>query len=186
MYLNISTVYVTAKSVFYLNNLLQTVCSISAGKSQTTENSHKYEWRNVFIWIVSSIIKLFLINTCHIRVHKVAFEKSPLVDTQKKTSLQFSTYSSFHLLTSPVKRCRPRSCRVSFCSCHSFCSTTVCVAMPAWSTPGTQSVTCPHIRCLVNILHTGPTVNCPMILHCKDGGCSYCFWFCITKVKWSE
>jgi hypothetical protein len=40
----------------------------------------------------------------------------------------------------------PKSWRVMFCSFCSFFSTTLCVAMPAWSVPGTHSTLKPLMR----------------------------------------
>ena len=85
---------------------------------------------------------------------KISITKYALVNILKN-KCHFDTHSSFHLLISSIKRCRPMTWRVNFCSFQSFCSTTVWVAIPAWSTPGTHSVTWPHIRCL-----TQSTVNC--------------------------
>ena len=110
-----------------------------------------------------------------------------------KTRLhKFKTYSSFHLLTSSTKCCRPRAWRVSFCSCQSFCSTTVCVAMPAWSTPGTHSVTWPHIRCLAKH-NTQPQLTVPHRCQFTDNlqdlqllSCAtifYCFIIIIKRVQ---
>mmetsp|Transcript_6070 Transcript_6070/g.19785 ORF Transcript_6070/g.19785 Transcript_6070/m.19785 type:complete len:236 (+) Transcript_6070:2938-3645(+) len=59
-------------------------------------------------------------------------------------------YWSFHFQTSSTNFSRPRSWRETplFASCF---STTVCVAMPAWSVPGTYNVASPFMRChLVN------------------------------------
>jgi hypothetical protein len=52
---------------------------------------------------------------------------------------------SFHSHTRATKFLRPRSWRLTFCSC-SWRSTTIWVAMPAWSVPGTQSVLKPFMR----------------------------------------
>ena len=55
-------------------------------------------------------------------------------------------YSSFHCQTRSTNFSRPRSwrCRPSLASSR---STTFCVAMPAWSVPGIQSVLQPCMRC---------------------------------------
>ncbi len=52
---------------------------------------------------------------------------------------------SFHSQTLRVKASRPRSWRLAPCS-WSWRSTTICVAMPAWSVPGTHSVLWPRMR----------------------------------------
>mmetsp|Transcript_29678 Transcript_29678/g.64791 ORF Transcript_29678/g.64791 Transcript_29678/m.64791 type:complete len:320 (+) Transcript_29678:521-1480(+) len=52
---------------------------------------------------------------------------------------------SFHFHTSSRKASRPRVWRVIWRSFMIFFSTTVCVAMPAWSVPGTHSVSYPLI-----------------------------------------
>ncbi|MDT4801767.1 hypothetical protein FQZ97_344790 [compost metagenome] len=52
---------------------------------------------------------------------------------------------SFHSHTRATKFLRPRSWRLTFCSC-SWRSTTIWVAMPAWSVPGTHSVLAPFMR----------------------------------------
>ena len=46
---------------------------------------------------------------------------------------------SFHSQTFWVKASRPKSWRLMFCSCN-WRSTTICVAMPAWSVPGIHAV----------------------------------------------
>jgi len=46
---------------------------------------------------------------------------------------------SFHSHTLATKFLRPMSRRCTPCSCN-WRSTTICVAMPAWSVPGTQTV----------------------------------------------
>ncbi len=53
--------------------------------------------------------------------------------------------SSFHCHTRSIKASRPISCRVVLPSAASVRSTTICVAMPAWSVPGCQSVSNPCI-----------------------------------------
>ena len=52
---------------------------------------------------------------------------------------------SFHSHTRATKFLRPRSWRVWPFSC-SWRSTTICVAMPAWSVPGIQAVLKPRMR----------------------------------------
>ncbi len=54
--------------------------------------------------------------------------------------------SSFHSQTLATKSSRPMSARLTPCSA-SCRSTTICVAMPAWSVPGCHSVSKPRIRC---------------------------------------
>mmetsp|Transcript_49822 Transcript_49822/g.153863 ORF Transcript_49822/g.153863 Transcript_49822/m.153863 type:complete len:240 (-) Transcript_49822:2979-3698(-) len=56
-------------------------------------------------------------------------------------------FFSFQAQTRSRNFSRPRSCRVSFSCLRRSLSTTLWVAMPAWSVPGTQRVTSPHIRC---------------------------------------
>ena len=53
--------------------------------------------------------------------------------------------SSFHSHTRATKFLRPSSWRDVPLSC-SWRSTTICVAMPAWSVPGTHSVLWPRMR----------------------------------------
>jgi hypothetical protein len=53
--------------------------------------------------------------------------------------------SSFHSQTLATKFLRPRSWRLLPSPC-SLRSTTICVAMPAWSVPGTHSVLWPRMR----------------------------------------
>ena len=53
--------------------------------------------------------------------------------------------SAFHCHTRRSNSSRPSMCR-SRCSSASLRSTTICVAMPAWSVPGSQRVTRPHMR----------------------------------------
>mmetsp|Transcript_5126 Transcript_5126/g.18346 ORF Transcript_5126/g.18346 Transcript_5126/m.18346 type:complete len:327 (+) Transcript_5126:2424-3404(+) len=55
-------------------------------------------------------------------------------------------YASFHSKTRSKNFSRPSSCRVIPSSLASFFSTTVCVAIPAWSVPGTHSASYPDIR----------------------------------------
>ena len=57
-----------------------------------------------------------------------------------------ASYWSFHFQMRSTSPSRPRSCRVFFSSSNSRRSTTACVAMPAWSVPGIQSVLKPCIR----------------------------------------
>ncbi len=52
---------------------------------------------------------------------------------------------SFHSQTFFTKSGRPRSWRLMPCSCN-WRSTTICVAMPAWSVPGIQAVLKPCMR----------------------------------------
>ena len=52
---------------------------------------------------------------------------------------------SFHSHTFFTKASRPRSWRLTFCSCN-WRSTTIWVAMPAWSVPGIQAVLKPRMR----------------------------------------
>ena len=52
---------------------------------------------------------------------------------------------SFQSHTCFTKVSRPRSWRLMPASC-SWRSTTICVAMPAWSVPGTHSVLKPRMR----------------------------------------
>ena len=54
--------------------------------------------------------------------------------------------SAFHSQTLSTKVSRPRSWRL-MPSAPSIRSTTICVAMPAWSVPGCQSALRPFIRC---------------------------------------
>ena len=54
--------------------------------------------------------------------------------------------SSFHDQTRSTNASRPMSWR-DVPSALSCCSTTICVAMPAWSVPTCQSVSSPRIRC---------------------------------------
>ena len=51
----------------------------------------------------------------------------------------------FHSQTLATKFLRPRSWRDWPCSCN-WRSTTICVAMPAWSVPGTHRVLKPRMR----------------------------------------
>jgi hypothetical protein len=53
--------------------------------------------------------------------------------------------SSFHSQTLAMKAGRPRSWRDRPCSCN-WRSTTIWVAMPAWSVPGTHRVLWPSMR----------------------------------------
>ena len=52
---------------------------------------------------------------------------------------------SFHCQTFSTKAARPRSWRLTPWSCN-WRSTTICVAMPAWSVPGTHRVLQPFMR----------------------------------------
>ena len=52
---------------------------------------------------------------------------------------------AFQSQTWATKFLRPRSWRLTPLSC-SWRSTTICVAMPAWSVPGTHSVLKPRMR----------------------------------------
>ena len=53
--------------------------------------------------------------------------------------------SSFHCQTRSMNFSRPRSWRDTPCA-SSWRSTTIWVAMPAWSVPGSQSVLSPSMR----------------------------------------
>lgn len=55
-------------------------------------------------------------------------------------------YVSFHFHTSDTNASRPRSCRLTPRSFARRFSTTACVAIPAWSVPGTHSVGLPIMR----------------------------------------
>ena len=75
-------------------------------------------------------------------------------------------YSSFHFHTSSTNFSCPRSLRVSPRSFFSFFSTTACVAIPAWSVPGTHMTILPHMRWYRTIVSSMATVRaCPM---CSD------------------
>ena len=52
---------------------------------------------------------------------------------------------AFQSQTFATKFLRPRSWRLTFCASN-WRSTTICVAMPAWSVPGTHSVLSPRMR----------------------------------------
>ena len=56
-----------------------------------------------------------------------------------------ASYSSFHSCTFSTKASRVKSVRFLPWSSRRF-STTVCVAMPAWSVPGIHSVFAPFMR----------------------------------------
>ncbi len=56
-------------------------------------------------------------------------------------------YWSFHCQIRSTRPSRPTSWRVSPSSSLSRFSTTACVAIPAWSVPGIQSVLSPSRRC---------------------------------------
>ena len=56
-----------------------------------------------------------------------------------------ASYSSFHSCTLATKSSRAKSVRFLPCSSRRF-STTVWVAMPAWSVPGIHSVLKPRMR----------------------------------------
>ena len=55
--------------------------------------------------------------------------------------------SAFHAQTRLRKASRPIVRRSGSCASTSIFSTTICVAMPAWSVPGCQSTSRPFIRC---------------------------------------
>lgn len=63
--------------------------------------------------------------------------------------IRLTTYSSFHFQISLTNSSLPMSCRDFFCSFQSFFSTTIWVAIPAWSTPGFHKVVWPSILFLV-------------------------------------
>ena len=67
--------------------------------------------------------------------------------TRRNCSQIFPPYVFTHACTSPTNASRPRSCRDTPRSRARVFSTTVCVAIPAWSVPGTQSVGRPRMRC---------------------------------------
>ena len=56
-----------------------------------------------------------------------------------------ASYSSFHSWTFCTNASRVKSVRFLPCMSRRF-STTVCVAMPAWSVPGIHSVLKPRMR----------------------------------------
>src|SRR5580698_7691012 len=72
--------------------------------------------------------------------------QSQLTPARFICSTIFPPYFSFHSQTRSSNFSRPRSCRVRFSVASCF-STMICVAIPAWSIPGTHSVTFPHILC---------------------------------------
>ncbi len=71
-------------------------------------------------------------------------------------------YSCSHSQTRSTKASRPSSSR-DVPSLRSSFSTTACVAMPAWSNPGCQSVLKPRIRCQrMSASWIDPLSACPM------------------------
>ena len=70
---------------------------------------------------------------------------------------------AFHSHTRSRNLSRPRSWRVRRSSFLSIFSTTDCVAMPAWSVPGTYSVVSPRMRCQrVSVSSIAAVSACPM------------------------
>ena len=77
--------------------------------------------------------------------------QSTLVPMRRIWLVMVLPLCSFHSQTLEMKFLRasggvaPMSWRLMPCSC-SWRSTTICVAMPAWSVPGTQAVLKPDMR----------------------------------------
>ncbi len=70
---------------------------------------------------------------------------------------------SFHSQTFSRKASRPISRRPGWPDFASSRSTTICVAIPAWSCPGCQSVSKPRIRCQRVRMSCNVLLNaCPM------------------------
>ncbi len=72
-------------------------------------------------------------------------DQSPDVPSRRIWFVIVEPDSCFHAQTRSANCSRPRSRRDSPCA-FSCCSTTICVAMPAWSVPSCQSVLSPRIR----------------------------------------
>ena len=73
-------------------------------------------------------------------------DQSPEVPRRRICLVIVEPDSSFHSQTRSTNFSRPRSCR-DVPSALSWFSTTICVAMPAWSVPSCHSVLSPRIRC---------------------------------------
>ena len=76
---------------------------------------------------------------------KYSLDQSTLSPMRRIWVVMVLPLFSFHSHTFFTKASRPRSWRLIFCA-SSWRSTTIWVAMPAWSVPGIHTVLCPRMR----------------------------------------